>query len=115
MFQFGEILTLSICAVAVVYLIAEWRRIRILPALRPFVGPFLLMIAGWIATVVEGLFLEGGQMHLLVFGEESMGIGRQTMLSELFNLAEHLSYMAAAVWLLLAVVGRLRAARETAA
>ena len=98
MFQFGEILTLAICAVTVIYVLSNWRRIRALPALRPFLGPFLLLVVAWIATVVEGFFLQGQGVPILVFNQESTFIAHQNLFSELFNLIEHLGYAAAGVW-----------------
>jgi hypothetical protein len=104
MFQFGEILTLAICGVTVAYLIANWRRIRSLPALAPYLGPFLCLLTAWITTVAEGLFLSGEQLPLVVFAQESILVATQSPFSELLNFVEHAAYAAAGIWLLILIV-----------
>lgn len=103
MFQFGEILTLAICIVTIAYVLANWRRIQLLPALKPFVGPFLFLVVAWFATVIEGLFIEGPNIPILVLGQESIGVAHQSPYSELLNLAEHVGYAVAGIWMFLLV------------
>jgi len=111
MFQFGELLTLAIGVVALAYVVANWRRIRSLPTLRPLVIPFVLIALSWLFTVVEGVFLTNvpfGQILMLqpsVGGSAEAGTGGQIL-----NLLEHLANMSGAVALLVVV---LTVRRET--
>lgn len=112
MFQFGELLALCIGLVALVYLLAHRRRIAAEPALHPFAVPFLLMLVAWIATVLEGVHFESGDIPWLVFGQESLSVARRSITSELLNLAEHAAYAAGAVGLLVVLWRNRRAVRK---
>lgn len=99
-FQFGEILTLGICAVTAAYVLTNRRPIRALRGLRPFVVPFFLLAIAWTATVLEGI-PGGASTPTIIFWEQSPSAARAGgIVSELLNLVEHLCYMTAGVWLL---------------
>ena len=99
-FQFGEILTLGICAVTAAYLLTNRRPIRALRGLRPFVVPFFLMAVAWTATILEGI-PGAGSTPTIIFWEQSPSAARAGgIVSELLNLIEHLGYMTAGAWLL---------------
>jgi hypothetical protein len=113
-FQFGEILTLGICAVTAAYLLTNRRPIRALRGLRPFVVPFFLMAVAWTATVLEGI-PGGGNVPTIIFWEQSPSVARAGgIVSELLNLVEHLGYMAAGLWLLVMLWRAFRAPPEAA-
>lgn len=109
MFQFGEILCLALALVLVTYLVSQWRRIRGTPILRPFIGAILLLFVSWVATVVEGVFLEGVSFsNLILIYQQSVGLaGESSPGSRIFNWIEHVTTAAAGVWLLVGVL-RLR-------
>jgi hypothetical protein len=102
MLQFGEILALTLSLITLVYLATYWRRICAQPLLRPFVGPFLVLMIAFVSTVVEGVFLEGANIPWIVFGEDSIRVAADNPASALFNLAEHAAYTAATIWMLVA-------------
>jgi hypothetical protein len=102
MFQFGEVLALALSLIALVYLVTCWRRIQAQPLLRPFVGPFLVLMVAFVSTVTEGVFVEGANIPWIVFGEDSIRVASDNPASALFNLAEHAAYAAATIWLLVA-------------
>ena len=102
MFQFGEILALALSLITLVYLATYWRRICAQPLLRPFVGPFLVLMVAFVSTVAEGVFVAGANIPWIVFGEDSIRVAADNPASALFNLAEHAAYTAATIWLLVA-------------
>ncbi|HUU93642.1 MAG TPA: hypothetical protein VM238_20820 [Phycisphaerae bacterium] len=111
-FQFGEILTLGLCAVTAAYLLGNRRTIQALRALRPFVVPFLLMATAWTATVLEGI-PSRGEGATIIFWEESADVARAGgFASELLNLLEHIGYATAGVWLLVVLWRAFRTPRE---
>ena len=111
-FQFGEILTLILCAVTAAYLLGNRRTIRALRALRPFVVPFFLVAVAWTATVLEGI-PGPGEGATIIFWEESTDVARAGGLtSELLNLIEHIGYATAGVWLLVVLWRAFRTPRE---
>jgi len=114
-FQFGEILTLGLCAVTAAYLLGNRRTIRALRglrALRPFVVPFFLMAAAWTATVLEGI-PSRGEGATIIFWEESPDVARAGgFVSELLNLIEHIGYATAGIWLLVVLWRAFRTPRE---
>jgi len=111
-FQFGEILTLGLCAVTAAYLLGNRRTIRALRSLRPFVVPFFLMAAAWAATVLEGIPGRTGGATI-IFWEESADVARAGgIASELLNLVEHLGYAAASICLLVVLWRAFRTPRE---
>ncbi len=110
-FQFGEILTLGICAVTAAYVLTNRRPIRALRGLRPFVVPFFLLAIAWTATVLEGIPVGG--TPTIIFWEQSPSAARAGgIVSELLNLVEHLGYMTAGVWLLVILWRASRAPPE---
>jgi len=111
-FQFGEILTLGLCAVTAAYLLANRRSIRALRALRPFVVPFLLMAVGWTATVLESIPGNGDTASIIFWEESPAAVRAGGAVSEALNLVEHLGYMAAGVWLLVILWRAARRPRE---
>jgi len=111
-FQFGEILTLILCAVAAAYLVASRRPIRSLRALRPLVVPFFLMTVAWTMTVLESPLSDDGAWTIS-FGEESADVAAaRGLLSETLNLIEHLAYTTAAIWLLVVLWRAFQTPRE---
>jgi len=113
MLHLGEILTLVIGLVAAIYLVANWRQLRAIPTLRPFVLPLLFMVISWASAVVEDLFPAGGLTSLSVAFEETVGPEEGgTLLSAVFNLTEHAAILAAAVGLLLAARSLARQYQE---
>jgi len=105
MFQFGEILTLAISAIAAIFLLINGRRILATPNLRPFVLPLILMIVSWIATVVEGIFLPLPANGWVVVMQESVGLAAdEPLATTVCNFVEHISTVAAAILLLVAVL-----------
>jgi hypothetical protein len=104
MFQFGEVLTLAISAVAAAYLFTNWTRIRSAPTLRPFALPLIVMFVAWVATVVEGVFSTDVQQGWIVMMQESVGTAAgESAAAVAFNLVEHVGTTLAAVLLLVAV------------
>ena len=113
-FQFGEILTLGICAVTAAYVLTNRRPIRALRGLRPFVVPFFLMAIAWTATVLEGIPSADEGTPSIVFWQPSAIVARAGgIVSELLNLVEHLCYTAAGIWLLGSLWRVFRARSET--
>lgn len=103
MFQFGELLTLGLCTVAVVYVALHRRQINQVPGLRPFLVPFVLVTVAFLATVVEGL-PGGGDASQIIFWERSPeAVQRGGWLAEALNLVEHTVYVAATVALALLI------------
>jgi hypothetical protein len=103
MFQFGEVLTLAISLVVVIFLATAWRRIRAAPLVRPFVLPVLLITGAWVFTVLEGIGqAPPGQPVLLFYGEDIFPATR-TWWFTICNGLEHLLLMAGAMALLAAV------------
>ena len=99
-FQFGEILTLGICAVTAAYVLTNRRPIRALRGLRPFVVPFFLLAIAWTATVLEGI-PGAASTPTIIFWEQSPSAARAGgIVSELMNIVAHLGYMTAGLWLL---------------
>ncbi|MCX5683183.1 MAG: hypothetical protein NT049_05800 [Planctomycetota bacterium] len=115
MFQFGEILTLALSLITLVYLLAYRRRIRAEPALRAFVGPFLILMVAFVATVAEGAFMQGADIPVIVFGQENISIAHAGTASEWLNLIEHTSYALSAIWLYVAIWRLYKRPRETPA
>jgi hypothetical protein len=114
MIEFGEILTLSIGNVALVFIITQWRRIWRNSALRPFLGPFFVLMCAWIATVVEDVVRETGRFPSLVFGPQTLNLPPASTATNVFHLIEHASYLVAAAWLLVIVLHVYRRRREAA-
>ncbi len=106
MFQFSEILTLAVGLVALTYLVAHRRRAAALPLLRPFIPAFLLLLVSWTSTVVEGFFVEGVPPEdVIQFWQESVGLTvKGGTWGRIFNWLEHLSALAAGVWLCIAAI-----------
>lgn len=102
MFQFGEILTLTLGLITVVYVLTNRPRICAQPMLRPFVMPVLILMVAFVSTVVEGVFIQGDNIPWIVFGQESIPVAYENLASESFNLVEHTAYTVAAIWLLAA-------------
>jgi hypothetical protein len=113
MLHLGEILTLVIGLVAVVYLVFNWRELRAIPTLRPFIVPLFFMFVSWTSAVVEDLFPPGGLTSLSFSLEETVGAAEAgTLLSTIFNLMEHAGIVAAALAILLAARSIARQCRE---
>jgi hypothetical protein len=115
MFQFGEILTLALSLITLVYILTYRGRIIAQPMLRPFIGPYLVLMVAFVSTVVEGAFMQGADIPWVVFGQEDISIAHSGLASELLNLTEHVSYAAAAIWLFVAIRQVCRRHRETPA
>ena len=116
MFQFAEILTLSIGIITAVYVLAHWRSIRANPHLGPLVGPFLLMLLSWVATVVEGALISSPQTPVLFLAQPSMGVtAAGGTWAHAWNLVEHTSLTLSGVWLMVSLLRMSRRAREPAA
>jgi hypothetical protein len=115
MFQFGEILTLALSLITLVYVLTSWRRLFAQPMLRPFIGPFLVLMVAFVSTVVEGAFMQGAGIPWIVFEQDDISIAHAGLASELLNLAEHVSYAVAAIWLFVAIWREYRRPRETPA
>ncbi len=116
MFQFSEVLTLAIGLVLLAYLLAHRRRIADLPSLRPFVPAVMLLLLSWISTVAEGLFIEDvPPENVIQFWQKSVGLAvKGGAWSQALNWIEHLSALAASVWLFVAALRIRRANRERA-
>jgi hypothetical protein len=109
MFQFGELLTLGLFLVTVVYLLVHRRTIASLATLRPLIIPFLLMALAALATVVEGI-PAGAARDQIVFWEESPAVVRAGgWVSTALNLVEHVGFAAGAMGLAI-VLWRRRSA-----
>ena len=115
MLEFGETIALTIAAVVIVYIVANWRRMWSHRRFRAFLIPFAFMACGWIATVAEGFFLEGPDLPLMVFGPHSAEIGSETPTSWLLHTIEIASYLAAAASLFVLILRNSLRARETPA
>jgi hypothetical protein len=115
MFQFGEILTLALSLITLVYILTDRSRIIAEPLLRPFIGPFLVLMVAFVSTVVEGAFMQGAGIPWIVFEQDDISIAHASLASELFNLAEHMSYAVAAIWLFVAIWRVCKRPRETLA
>jgi hypothetical protein len=104
MFQFGEVLTVVIAAVALAYLLANWGRVRAVPWLRPLVVPFLLVAVGWLWSVLEDIAVSGSPQPLfaLVRDRPSQG-GASSAWASACNALEHVFCAAAALGLLAAM------------
>ena len=109
MFQFGEMLTLTVAAVTVTYVLVHRRQVGRLPGLRPLMGPFLLMAVAWAATVLEGLGETAEPGHYIVFLQAATTPG---IVGQALNLVEHVAYAAACVWLLLVALRMASRAEE---
>ncbi len=109
MVQFGEVLTLVLGAVLVVYLAANRRRVLQTPWLRPFVLPVLLLAAAWGLTVAEDL---GAGAAAPVLGAIEPAPGGTGPVAAALNLAEHVLLAAAAVAFALGVRRLPEAPRE---
>jgi hypothetical protein len=97
MLQFGELLTLGLCAVTALYLVLHRRQIGDVPGLRPLVFPFLLVALAFLATVLEGI-PAGGDVAQIIFWERSpQTVARGGWLGGVLNLLEHAAYLGAAV------------------
>ena len=100
MFQFGEVLGLAIATMVAVYVLTNRQRLLALPALKALLIPFLFMLAGWIATVVEGIPSGGAGLPRIVFWQQSPQVTAEGgAFSQVFNLLEHLCVAASGVWL----------------
>jgi len=97
MLQFGELLTLGLCAVTAVYLVAHRRQVADVPSLRPFVVPFVLVVAAFLATVLEGLPAGGDATNIIFWERSPETVQRGGWLGALLNLVEHAAYLGAAV------------------
>ena len=74
MIQENELVTLILGMSVLAFFVAGRVRIKILPAWRMFLLAFLVLVAGWMLTVLEGFFLP-----------------------DLLNLLEHLCYAASTI------------------
>ena len=112
MIEFGEVLTLLIAALTVGFLVFNRRRVREDFTLRPFVGPFLLFVVGWIATVVEDVFWEGVPLQFVVVGQEPSSAASAGLVTVICHTTEHLCYAVAAAWLLWVIIRAWRTRPE---
>jgi hypothetical protein len=112
MLDFGELLTLAICGIAIAYLVMNWQRISRHPVLSSFRGPFLVTFVGWVATVVEDFLREhrGGFTLVFTHTQEAQTLGPAPVPTQVFHCIAHLAYAVAAIWLLVLI---LRAFRKT--
>jgi len=115
MLEFGETIALGVVPVVILYIMANRRRLWKHAGVRLFLLPFAFMMCGWIATVVEGLFLSGPNPLLMVFGPHSEEIGHETTTSLFLHTIEIASYLAASVSLFVLILRHSLSARETPA
>jgi len=103
MFQFGELLTLGLCAVTGVYVALHRRQVNQAPGLRTFLVPFVLVTVAFLATVVEGLPGGGDAVQIIFWERSPEAVQRGGWLAAVLNLVEHAAYMGAAVALALLI------------
>jgi len=103
MFQFGELLTLGLCAVTMIYVVLHRRQVGQVPGLRTFLVPFVLVAVAFLATVVEGLPGSGGAATIIFWERSPEAVQRGGWLAAVLNLVEHAAYLGAAVVLALLI------------
>lgn len=114
MFQFGEVLTVTIAVVALAYLLSNWRRVRAVPSLRRLVLPFLLVAAAWLWSVLEDIAPGGPSHALFVLIRDRPGEdGAASAWASACNVLEHV-FLGASALALLGTMWRIAARREGA-
>jgi hypothetical protein len=55
MIQQGEIIVLLVGLIALIFILSNRRRLKGMPAVKLLISGFVILLGGWIFTVVEGL------------------------------------------------------------